>query len=396
MKKRILLIVLIISICIILFGITYFITSNIIKHKYQNINKEENNINSNNIDTSYNNDTNRIENNQEQYSNINSVLKEENISNKESTKIKVDSKENNNKESLTIVNEVKEEKNNNVVINNNVNDNNDSFPKDTNAKNEVSNNEDIVTLDTISPEIEITYGEPKIEKDNMSLDYLMNLYITKAGTIKDNKTDIMYGYDNTVGVMIVANEKIQPLDGWYLMKDEKVLVKFFNDNTNDEITIKDITGNKTSIKLDINNFIKKDEFSPIWPCNTKVVTAKMEMRFGRLHKGIDIGAYYEPIYAVEDGIVYNSYDAGGYGKYIMIFHSNGYITLYANLSQNRVENGKIVKKGDIVAISGNTGASTGAHLHFEIRKATNITEYFNNDPINPLEILPIEDVQILD
>lgn len=396
MKKRILLIVLIISICIILFGITYFITSNIIKHKYQNINKEENNINSNNIDTSYNNDTNRIENNQEQYSNINSVLKEENISNKESTKIKVNSKENNNKESLTIVNEVKEEKNNNVVINNNVNDNNDSFPKDTNAKNEVSNNEDIVTLDTISPEIEITYGEPKIEKDNMSLDYLMNLYITKAGTIKDNKTDIMYGYDNTVGVMIVANEKIQPLDGWYLMKDEKVLVKFFNDNTNDEITIKDITGNKTSIKLDINNFIKKDEFSPIWPCNTKVVTAKMEMRFGRLHKGIDIGAYYEPIYAVEDGIVYNSYDAGGYGKYIMIFHSNGYITLYANLSQNRVENGKIVKKGDIVAISGNTGASTGAYLHFEIRKATNITEYFNNDPINPLEILPIEDVQILD
>ena len=62
---------------------------------------------------------------------------------------------------------------------------------------------------------------------------------------------------------------------------------------------------------------------------------------------------------------------GGYGTYIVIKHSNGTQTLYAHNSSNKVVVGEYVDKGELIALSGNTGKSTGPHLHFEVRGATN-------------------------
>ena len=126
----------------------------------------------------------------------------------------------------------------------------------------------------------------------------------------------------------------------------------------------------------------------IWPCNNKVVTSGMKRRWGRWHKGIDIGASYESVYASASGYAYNAYDRGGYGNYIMVFHGGGYVTLYGHLSSSHVSNGQYVSQGQVIATSGNTGASQGAHLHFEIRQASSIADFFNKFPLNPLDYLP--------
>lgn len=132
----------------------------------------------------------------------------------------------------------------------------------------------------------------------------------------------------------------------------------------------------------------KFDGSFIWPCNNKYVTSTVKRRWGRMHKGIDIGASYENVYASASGYAYNQYDRNGYGTYIMIFHGSGYVTLYGHLSSSHISNGQYVKQGQVIATSGNSGASQGAHLHFEIRQATSTGEFFSKAPLNPLNYLP--------
>ena len=88
------------------------------------------------------------------------------------------------------------------------------------------------------------------------------------------------------------------------------------------------------------------------------------------HRGIDYGCPMgTEILASEDGTVQAvaNLDAG-YGKYIKLNHAEGYSSYYAHLSQNNVRQGQTVKKGQVIGLSGNSGNSTGPHLHFEIRK----------------------------
>lgn len=106
---------------------------------------------------------------------------------------------------------------------------------------------------------------------------------------------------------------------------------------------------------------------------------KVRNLFGkeRIHKGVDLRAEEGTgVYAVSDGKVSrNGWDPGGYGKWIEITHENGITTRYAHLSEKIVNKGDEVKAGDIIGLSGNTGSSTGPHLHYEVRK--------NNEPIDP-------------
>ena len=126
----------------------------------------------------------------------------------------------------------------------------------------------------------------------------------------------------------------------------------------------------------------------IWPCNNKQVTSRMKYRWGRWHKGIDIGARYENVYAAASGYAYNDTNPGGYGIYIMIIHGGGYVTLYGHLNSSHISNGQYVSQGQVIATSGNSGGSTGAHLHFEIRKASSRADFFGNNWLNPLDYLP--------
>lgn len=99
------------------------------------------------------------------------------------------------------------------------------------------------------------------------------------------------------------------------------------------------------------------------------------------HKGIDIGGpggiNGVAIIASADGVVTTSaYDADGYGNYVIISHANGYQTRYAHNTRNIVSKGDQVTRGQVIAYVGTTGASTGPHLHFEVR--------LNGLPQNPL------------
>jgi murein DD-endopeptidase MepM/ murein hydrolase activator NlpD len=87
-----------------------------------------------------------------------------------------------------------------------------------------------------------------------------------------------------------------------------------------------------------------------------------------MHSGVDIpGAYATPIYATADGIVGRTGRVGGYGNLVEIEHGRGIQTRYGHLSSMLVAPGKKVKRGDLIALMGSTGRSTGNHLHYEVR-----------------------------
>lgn len=104
-------------------------------------------------------------------------------------------------------------------------------------------------------------------------------------------------------------------------------------------------------------------------------------RWGRTHEGIDIAASTgTPIYASDNGIVTEAgYKSNGYGNIVKIDHQNGFVTYYAHCSKVYVNVGDVVAKGDKIAAVGNTGRSTGPHLHFEIRE--------NGTPYNPFNYI---------
>ncbi len=89
------------------------------------------------------------------------------------------------------------------------------------------------------------------------------------------------------------------------------------------------------------------------------------------HSGIDIGASMKtPIHAAADGVVVFSGDGGSYGNMIILRHKNGLFTVYGHASKLIAKKGKFVRRGQKIALVGSTGASTGAHLHFEVKSTS--------------------------
>ena len=102
------------------------------------------------------------------------------------------------------------------------------------------------------------------------------------------------------------------------------------------------------------------------------------MRWGKMHQGVDFAMPVgTQIRAAAAGKVIKAGTAGDYGQLVVIKHSEGFETRYAHNSKITVKVGQYIKQGDIIAYSGNTGRSTGPHLHFEIR--------VNGKPQDPLK-----------
>jgi murein DD-endopeptidase MepM/ murein hydrolase activator NlpD len=116
-----------------------------------------------------------------------------------------------------------------------------------------------------------------------------------------------------------------------------------------------------SFRISLKNFCM--------PTDSRVLTSNFGARWGRQHKGLDIKVYIgDTIRAAFDGKVrVVRYEARGYGKYVVIRHDNGLETYYAHMSKQLVVEDQIVRAGDPIGLGGNTGRSTGSHLHFETR-----------------------------
>lgn len=165
----------------------------------------------------------------------------------------------------------------------------------------------------------------------------------------------------------VVTERIRKMDGQVLGKsvtEEEVLVE-----PKDEITI---IGTKVMPSRGVGSFQ--------WPTVGGYVSSKMGMRWGRMHRGIDIARpSSRTILASDNGVVTAAGWDGSYGNRIIINHNNGYQTLYGHLASIDAKVGQTVAQGQKIGVMGTTGRSTGIHLHFEVTK--------NGTLIDPLTVL---------
>lgn len=135
---------------------------------------------------------------------------------------------------------------------------------------------------------------------------------------------------------------------------------------------------KEPIDIQLFDSLADQQWSP--PLANAQVTSNFGFRKYRWHSGIDLDLNIgDPVYASFDGIVrISSYVRGGYGRYIVLRHNNGLETLYGHLSKSNVTVGQEIKAGVEIGKGGNTGRSTGPHLHYEVR--------FQGHAFNPAEI----------
>jgi len=133
------------------------------------------------------------------------------------------------------------------------------------------------------------------------------------------------------------------------------------------------------------DWIRANSAPNLWPVEGQV-TGSFGERIdpfngeGAFHSGVDIGSTYgKQIIAPADGVVIATETLGGYGKIIMMDHGSGISTRYGHLSGFAVTPGQRVQRGDVIGYVGESGRSTGPHLHYEVR--------INGTPVNPYKYL---------
>ncbi|WP_419782529.1 peptidoglycan DD-metalloendopeptidase family protein [Malaciobacter marinus] len=116
--------------------------------------------------------------------------------------------------------------------------------------------------------------------------------------------------------------------------------------------------------------LKKTVITSSYGYRTHPITKKK-----KFHRGIDFRARMRTeVYATADGVVsyVQSRDRGGFGRVVKIMHGYGFQTVYAHLNKTKVKLGQVIRKGELVGLSGNSGTSSGPHLHYEIRYGVKI------------------------
>jgi murein DD-endopeptidase MepM/ murein hydrolase activator NlpD len=118
-----------------------------------------------------------------------------------------------------------------------------------------------------------------------------------------------------------------------------------------------------------------------WPVRGKVITSYGAKTNGKSNDGINVAVPEgTPVKAAEDGVVaYSGNELKGYGNLVLVRHSNGYVTAYAHASELLVKRGDTIKRGQVIAKSGQSGEVASPQLHFEIRKGSS--------PVDPLQFL---------
>lgn len=119
-----------------------------------------------------------------------------------------------------------------------------------------------------------------------------------------------------------------------------------------------------------------------WPVESVKLSSAYGPRDGDFHEGIDIKVDIgTPVFAAQSGkVIYTGTGISGYGKMIVLKHDHGFATVYAHNSKIVVKTGTRVSQGQRIALSGNTGRTSGPHLHFEVRRGVSA--------LDPMRVLP--------
>jgi len=217
---------------------------------------------------------------------------------------------------------------------------------------------------------------------NQTIDYINNNFTYKLFENEENAIEDNNIVDNTAQQSVVENEIVKSNETLTNTTDniivqEEVVENGFVDNTiNQEIQAEggaeEDTSSYSQMEIDANEI--KSNYSFIKP-----LEGTISSRFGirnptspnvpTYHTGIDFAVVVgTEIKAAVAGEVKLVSSQGDYGKHVKVLTGEDIITLYAHCSEIKVKEGDIVQQGQVIALSGNTGNSTGPHLHFEIRK----------------------------
>ncbi|WP_234971219.1 peptidoglycan DD-metalloendopeptidase family protein [Halanaerobium congolense] len=339
-----------------------------------------------------------LQSDSEKQQNINNFQERNTATNRDFNKINNSTKQ---KEKTTMETKNKTENNNSDTAD--IQDNSDrKTEKNLNLNSD--NNRD---LKINSPREENNGEKESPEKTFTEVEKKPLIKRVKVHTVRSGETlwDIAHQHGLNIDSLIGANNisnmnsikpgqkfKILPIKGiiYRVSPGESVASIASKFNIKTETIMKDNNlDNPSNLKIDQELILRgaKPEFSYkdrldqkfMYPINTRI-TSYYGPRWGRVHEGIDFAAPMgSPIRAVSSGRVVYSGWASGYGYVVIIEHQKGLRTLYAHNSKLLVRNGESVGRGEVISRSGNTGNSTGPHLHFEVQ--------VNGRPENPLNYI---------
>ncbi len=148
--------------------------------------------------------------------------------------------------------------------------------------------------------------------------------------------------------------------------------------------------NQDEFESEINYLMQLEKFVNSIPLSSPLKDYSVSSGFGRridpmrnslaMHTGIDLaGEYKSKVYSSAPGVVRFADTDGAYGRLIQVDHGSGIFTWYGHLDRILVRDGETVKRGQLIGLQGNSGRSTGTHLHYEVR--------ISNQPVNPANFL---------
>ncbi len=233
----------------------------------------------------------------------------------------------------------------------------------------------------------IQKANPKLNPEKIKIGQQINLIVpkplvsvktTESATYKEN-----IPFEQTVefsGSLYKDQSNIK-VKGQYGEREVVAEIVKLNgvENTRNIISEKIIKQPKTQVLVKGTKAIPSKKGSGTFSMPTRgSLSSRFGTRWGRMHEGIDLAAPIgTAVKAADGGTVIWVGTRGNYGKMIQIDHGGGFVTYYGHLSKYSVKKGDKVYKGQKIASVGNTGRSTGPHLHFEILK--------NGNPVNPLK-----------
>jgi murein DD-endopeptidase MepM/ murein hydrolase activator NlpD len=196
----------------------------------------------------------------------------------------------------------------------------------------------------------------------------INYYVA---TRQENFEDVNY---NNVALTAFYDNSLYPANCFYESWDTKNTHPYSSELWETDSTL-------TLVLSDKENYCNY-----IHPFNGPI-TSNFGWRDGKNHNGVDIDLWTgAPVKAAFDGMVRVARNQGGYGNVVVVRHYNGLETLYAHLHKIKVKPGQVINAGQVIGLGGNTGKSTGSHLHFEIR--------FKGKPINPKHLISFQEKEL--